>query len=55
MFAKLFVSSLVGVMFAIRFVCLFVGSYVIISFNSRDGGSVGLFYYIFKPIPWIFS
>ena len=27
----------------------------IISFNSRDGVSVGLFYYRFKPIPWILS
>ena len=66
MFAKLFVSSLVGVMFAIGFVYLLVGTYVwywvclfvcwwlcdnMISFNSRDGVSVGLFYYRFKPIP----
>ena len=27
----------------------------IISFNSRDGVSVGLFYYRFKPIPWILN
>ena len=49
-----------GVMFGIGFVCLLVGGYVmcyviIISFNSRDGVSVGLFYYRFKPIPWNLS
>ena len=47
-----------GVMFTIGigFVCLLVGGYVItISFNSRDGVSVGLLYYRFKPIPWILS
>ena len=59
-----------GVMFAIGFVscwlggyvwywvCLFVGWWLcdnIISFNSRDGVSVGLFYYRFKAIPWILN
>ena len=35
-----------GVRFGIGFVCLLVGGYVItyISFNSRNGVSVGLFY-----------
>ena len=39
-------------------VCLFVGWWLcnnIISFNSRDGVSVGLFYYRFKAIPWILN
>ena len=39
-------------------VCLFVGWWLcdnIISFNPRDGVSVGLFYYRFKPTPWILS
>ena len=45
MFANLFVSSLVGGYFC-YWVCLFVGWWLcdsIISFNSRDGVSVGLF------------
>ena len=42
-------------MFGIWFVCLLVGGYDIISFNSRDGVSVGLFYYRFKAIPWILN
>ena len=33
-----------GVRFGIGFVCLWVGKYVIMSFNSRDDVSVGLFY-----------
>ena len=33
-----------GVRFGIGFVCLLVGSYVIMPFNSRGGVSVGLFY-----------
>ena len=33
-----------GVRFGIGFVCLWVGKYVIMPFNSRDGVSVGLFY-----------
>ena len=33
-----------GVRFGIGFVCLWVGSYVIMPFISRDGVSVGLFY-----------
>ena len=39
-------------------VCLFVGWWLcdnIISFNSRDGVSVGLFYYRFKAIPWVLN
>ena len=39
-------------------VCLFVGWWLcdnIISFNSRDGVSVGFFYYRFKAIPWILN
>ena len=32
------------VMFGIWFVCLWVGKYVIMPFNSRDDVSVGLFY-----------
>ena len=31
------------VMFGIGFVCLWVGKYVIMPFNSREGVSVGLF------------
>ena len=57
MFANSFVSSLVGG-YVCYWVCLFVGWWLcdnIISFNSRDGVSVGLFYYRFKPIPWILS
>ena len=41
MFAKQFVR------FGAGFVCLLVGSYVIMTFNSRGGVSVGLFYYRF--------
>ena len=33
-----------GVRFGIGFVCLWVGEYVIMPFNYRDGVSVGLFY-----------
>ena len=57
MFANLFVSSLVGG-YVWHWVCLFVGWWLcdnIISFNSRDGVSVGLFYYRFKAIPWILN
>ena len=36
-----------GVMFGIGFVCLWVGKYVIMPFNSREGVSVGLFNYRF--------
>ena len=36
-----------GVMFGIGFVCLWVGKYVIMPFNSREGVSVGLFTYRF--------
>ena len=36
-----------GVMFGMEFVCLWVGKYVIITFNSREGVSVGLFSYRF--------
>ena len=57
------------VMFAIGFVYLLVGGLClvlglsvgwwlcdnIISFNSRDDVSVGLFYYRFKAIPWILN
>ena len=32
-----------GVMFGIGFVCLWVGTYVIMPFNSREDVSVGLF------------
>ena len=46
MLLGLSVSWLV-VMFGIGFVCLLVGSYVIMPFNSRGGVSVALFYYIF--------
>ena len=35
------------VMFGIGFVCLWVGKYVIMPFNSREGVSVGLFNYRF--------
>ena len=31
-----------GAMFGIGFVCLWVGKYVIMPFNSREGVSVGL-------------
>ena len=57
MFANSFVSSLVGG-YVWYWVCLFVGWWLcdnIISFNSRDGVSVGLFYYRFKAIPWILN
>ena len=55
MFANSFVSSLVGGL-VFYWVCLLVGGYVItISFNSRGGVSVGLFYYRFKAIPWILN
>ena len=57
MFADWFVSSLVEG-YVWYWVCLFVGFCLcdsIISFNSRDGVSVGLFYYRFKPIPRIVS
>ena len=37
----------VGVMFGVGFVCLWVGKYVIMPFNSREGVSVGLFNYRF--------
>ena len=37
-----------AVMFGIGFVCLWVGKYVIMPFNSREGVSVGLFNYRFK-------
>ena len=43
MFGIGFVCQL-GVMFGIGFVCLWVGKYVIMPFNSREGVSVGLFY-----------
>ena len=36
-----------GVMFGIGFVCLWVGKYVIMPFNSREVVSVGLFNYRF--------
>ena len=36
-----------AVMFGIGFVCLWVGKYVIMPFNSREGVSVGLFNYRF--------
>ena len=36
-----------GVMFGIGFVCLWVGKYVIMPFNSREGVSVGLLTYRF--------
>ena len=56
MFANSFVSLLIGGL------CLVLGLSVgwwlcdnIISFNSRDGVSVGLFYYRFKAIPWILN
>ena len=42
MFGIGFVCQL-GVMFGIGFVCLWVGKYVIMPFNSREGASVGLF------------
>ena len=32
-----------GIRFGIRFVCLLVGSYVLMPFNSSGGVSVGLF------------
>ena len=35
------------VMFGVGFVCLWVGKYVIMPFNSREGVSVGLFNYSF--------
>ena len=56
MFSNSFVSLLVGGSYVWYWVCLFVGWWLcdnIISFNSRDGVSVGLFYYRFKAIPWI--
>ena len=55
MFANSFVSSF-AVGYVWYWVCLFVDWWLcdnIISFNSRDGVSVGLFYYRFKAIPWI--
>ena len=57
MFANSFVSSLVGG-YVCYWVCLSVGWWLcdnIISFNSRDGVSVGLFYYRFKANPWILN
>ena len=36
-----------GVMFGVGFVCLWVGKYVIMPFNSREGVSVGFFNYRF--------
>ena len=42
MFVSGFVCQL-GVMFGIGFVCLWVGKYVTIPFNCREGTSVGLF------------
>ena len=42
MFVSGFVCQL-GVMFGIGFVCLWVGKYVTIPFNCREGASVGLF------------
>ena len=36
-----------GVMFGIGFVSLWVGKYVVMPFNSREGVSVGLFNYRF--------
>ena len=40
-FGSGFVSG--GAMFGIGFVCLWLGKYVIMPFNSREGVSVGLF------------
>ena len=68
MFVNSFVSSLVGG-YVCYWVCQFVGWGVmfgigfvgwwlcdnIISFNFRDGVSVGLLYYRFKAIPWILN
>ena len=57
MFANPFVSSLVGG-YVCYWVCLFLCWWLcdnIISFNSRDGVSVGLFYYKFEAIPWILN
>ena len=57
MFANWFVSPLIGC-YVWYWVCLFVGWWLcdnIISFNSRDGVNVGLFYYRFKAIPWILN
>ena len=57
MFVNRFVRPLVGG-YVWYWVCLFVGWWVCdskISFNSRDGVSIGLFYYRFKPIPWIYN
>ena len=42
MFVSGFVCQL-GVMFGIGFVCLWVGKYVIMPFNYREGASIGLF------------
>ena len=36
-----------GVMFGIGFVCLWIGKYVIMPFNSTEGVSVRLFNYRF--------
>ena len=57
MFANSCVSLLVGG-YVCYWVCLFVGSWLcdnIIFFISRDGVSVGLFYYRFKAISWILN
>ena len=43
----LVLGLLFGVMFGIGLVCLWVGKYVIMPFNSREGVSVGLFNYRF--------
>ena len=34
-------------MFGVGFVCLWVGKYVVMPFNSREGVSVGLYNYRF--------
>ena len=43
----LVLGLLFGFMFGIGFVCLWVGKYVIMPFNSREGASVGLLNYRF--------
>ena len=70
LFTVWFISLLVVGSYVCKFVCQFVGWGLclllglsvgwwlcdnIISFNSRDGVSVGLFYYRFKAIPWILN
>ena len=52
-FTVWFIYLLFAGSYVCKFVCQSVGWWV--CFNSRDGASVGLFYYKFKAMPWILS